>query len=136
MDWFGKKLWRWARNADALDALHARLETARSENERRRREIEQLRTAVESLGRQPDAADQAYAELREQCSSNTDILAAYLDGSVEMVEQICQIAEDDRNGVVDFAAVEQGLKRGSAKVNSAALGALVERGGDEKKAPR
>ena len=99
MDWFGKKLWRWARNADALDALHARLETARSENERRRREIEQLRTAVESLGRQPDAADKAYAELREQCSSNTDILAAYLDGSVEMVEQICQIAEDDRNGM-------------------------------------
>ena len=133
MDWFGKKLWRWARNADALDALHARLETARSENERRRREIEQLRTAVESLGRQPDAADQAYAELREQCSSNTDILAAYLDGSVEMVEQICQIAEDDRNGVVDFAAAEQGLKRGSAKVNSAALAALIEKGDDVKK---
>ena len=93
----------------------------------------QLRTAVESLGRQPDAADQAYAELREQCSSNTDILAAYLDGSVEMVEQICQIAEDDRNGVVDFAAAEQGLKRGSAKVNSAALAALIEKGDDAKK---
>ena len=53
----------------------------------------------------PSDADEAYAELRKRCSD--DLLAAPLVGSVELMERA---ATADRDGIIDFAALEEQLK--------------------------
>ena len=158
MDWFGK-LWNWKKNADALDAAraereewhaereewhaereewHAEREEWRAERDESRAkfeaalsELERLRAENESSSRPSDAADEAYAKLRKRCSE--DLLAAHLEGCVELVELMQRAATADLDGILDFADLEKQLKHRLTKVGNAALGALIELGDDEKK---